>query len=395
MGEHDTGEGGFGRRQFGARAFGAHDLGAHDLGAQGGTGAVDPSAIDPTSIDPAHEAFPGHEPGPGRSAGAGGASASQPPAGRPRLPRPEPATAAGSGGGRDGIDGRHGAVVIDGPQPQRGHRGDTPVKAAPSVEHDGWHGSDTIDIDEPPRRRFSFAFQVPPYMKVAAVIAVATSFGALAGTFAATSFGHEPAAPIVRVTPPDDSALRATVADLQRDVAGLRTSLESATKTLQTQTAKLADRMERTEKAQAEPAQKLAKLGEAIDRLEKRSSQAAAATQGPGAPPSTLQAQASAQQPPAGQPTQIHAAAPPAPVAVASADMTTASLGDPRPPAPPVVSGWVVRDVRRGIALIEGRYGLVEVETGDTLPGLGRIESIRKQDGRWLVVTSRGIIVAR
>ncbi|MFD2183966.1 coiled-coil domain-containing protein [Rhodoplanes azumiensis] len=392
MGEHDTGEGGFGRRQFGP----------HDLGAPAGAGAVDPSAIDPsaidpTSIDPGHEAFPDREP-----------ASQPPPAGRPRLPRPEPATAAGSGGGRDGIGGRHGAVVIDGPQPQRAHRSDTPVKAAPSVEHDGWRSSDTIDIDEPPRRRFGFSFQVPPYMKVAAVIAVATSFGALAGTFAATSFGPEPAAPIVRVTPPDDSALRATVADLQRDVAGLRTSLESATKTLQTQTAKLADRLERTEKAQAEPAQKLAKLGEAIDRLEKRTAQAgvqagATQTQGPGAPPSTLQAQASAQQPPAGQPgpsqpTQIHAAAPPAPpasVAVASADMTTASLGDPRPPAPPVVSGWVVRDVRRGIALIEGRYGLVEVETGDTLPGLGRIESIRKQDGRWLVVTSRGVIVAR
>lgn len=382
MGEHDTGEGGFGRRQFGA----------HDHGAPGGTGADDPG-----SIDPGHEGFPAHEP-------TSQPTSQQPPAGRPRLPRPEPATAAGSGGGRDGIDGRHGAVVIEGPQPQRAHRGDTPVKAAPSVEHDGWRTSDTIDIDETPRRRFSFSFQVPPYMKVAAVIAVATSFGALAGTFAATSFGHEPAAPIVRVTPPDDSALRATVADLQRDVAGLRTSLESATKTLQTQTAKLADRMERTEKAQAEPAQKLAKLGEAIDRLEKRTAQAGGAsqTQGPGAPPSTLQAQASAQQPPApqpqpaaGQPTQIHAAAPSAPVAVASADMTTASLGDPRPPAPPVISGWVVRDVRRGIALIEGRYGLVEVETGDTLPGLGRIESIRKQDGRWLVVTSRGIIVAR
>jgi hypothetical protein len=55
----------------------------------------------------------------------------------------------------------------------------------------------------------------------------------------------------------------------------------------------------------------------------------------------------------------------------------------------------VVRDVRRGIALIEGRYGLIEVETGDTLPGLGRIEGIRKQDGRWIVVTSRGLILAR
>jgi hypothetical protein len=29
------------------------------------------------------------------------------------------------------------------------------------------------------------------------------------------------------------------------------------------------------------------------------------------------------------------------------------------------------------------------------LPGLGRIENIRRQDGRWVVVTSKGLILAR
>lgn len=274
-------------------------------------------------------------------------------------------------------------------------RNGLPIPAAPAVEHDGWRTADTIDIDldEMPRRRFSF--QVPPYMKVAAVIAVATSFGALAGTFAATKVSNDPA-PVVRAAP-DDGALKATVAELQRDVTGLRTSLENSSKALQTQTAKLADRMERAEKAQAEPAQKLAKLGEAIERLERRTAQAAAA------PPTTLQAQAAAQAAPpptAIQASSAQAAAPPpapalaAPTTVASADIT-AGLGEPRAPAPAVVNGWVVRDVRRGIALIEGRYGLIEVEAGDTLPGVGRIEGIRKQDGRWIVVTSRGLILAR
>ena len=32
---------------------------------------------------------------------------------------------------------------------------------------------------------------------------------------------------------------------------------------------------------------------------------------------------------------------------------------------------------------------------GDPVPGLGRIDAIRKQDGRWVVVTSKGLIVAR
>jgi len=35
---------------------------------------------------------------------------------------------------------------------------------------------------------------------------------------------------------------------------------------------------------------------------------------------------------------------------------------------------------------------VIEVEAGDVVPGVGRIESIRRQDGRWMVVTSNGII---
>jgi hypothetical protein len=343
--------------------MGQHEMGQHEPGPQ-------------DHRDPGGEQNIGAE----QSTGRPDAAASAPRIGsqssrQARLPRPDGAARTA---GRDGL----------------------PIPAAPAVEHDGWRTADTIDIDdEPPRRRFSF--QVPPYMKVAAVIAVATSFGALAGTFAATKVSNTDPAPVVRVAP-DDGALKATVADLQRDVTGLRTSLENSSKALQAQTAKLADRMERAEKAQAEPAQKLAKLGEAIERLERRTAQAAT-TQGPGAPPTTLQAQAAAAQ--AAQPTTVQASsvqamAPPpapalaAPTTVAAADVTGA-LGEPRAPAPAVVNGWVVRDVRRGIALIEGRYGLIEVETGDTLPGLGRIEGIRKQDGRWIVVTSRGLILAR
>jgi hypothetical protein len=55
---------------------------------------------------------------------------------------------------------------------------------------------------------------------------------------------------------------------------------------------------------------------------------------------------------------------------------------------------WVVRDVRRGAALIEGRMGLIEVVRGDVIPGLGRVAAIGKQDGRWVVVTSRGLITS-
>jgi hypothetical protein len=61
----------------------------------------------------------------------------------------------------------------------------------------------------------------------------------------------------------------------------------------------------------------------------------------------------------------------------------------------PTVEGWVLRDVARGGALIDGRKGIYEVYAGDFVPGLGRIDAVRRQDGRWVVVTSKGLIVAR
>ena len=64
------------------------------------------------------------------------------------------------------------------------------------------------------------------------------------------------------------------------------------------------------------------------------------------------------------------------------------------PPPKSGLEGWVVRDVHRGTALIEGRMGIIEVEQGDLVPGLGRVDAIRKQDGRWVVVTSRGLITS-
>jgi hypothetical protein len=57
------------------------------------------------------------------------------------------------------------------------------------------------------------------------------------------------------------------------------------------------------------------------------------------------------------------------------------------------LAGYSVRDVYRNAALIQGtKIGLMEVSPGDNVPGLGRIHSIRQQDGQWVVFTSRGII---
>ena len=82
--------------------------------------------------------------------------------------------------------------------------------------------------------------------------------------------------------------------------------------------------------------------------------------------------------------------------------MTVPSAAAAAPPVAPVpapaaaiVPGWAVRDVYRGVAMLQSRFGgMVEVEPGDVLPGLGRIEAIRRQDGRWVVVTSKGTITS-
>ena len=37
--------------------------------------------------------------------------------------------------------------------------------------------------------------------------------------------------------------------------------------------------------------------------------------------------------------------------------------------------------------------GVIEVDQGDMIPGIGRVDAIKKQDGRWVVVTSKGLIV--
>jgi hypothetical protein len=75
-----------------------------------------------------------------------------------------------------------------------------------------------------------------------------------------------------------------------------------------------------------------------------------------------------------------------------------AVLADPAPKLEPKnltkISGWVLRDVYNGNAIIENRQRVLhEVAPGKTVAGLGQVEAIEKQGKRWIVVTDRGIIV--
>jgi hypothetical protein len=59
---------------------------------------------------------------------------------------------------------------------------------------------------------------------------------------------------------------------------------------------------------------------------------------------------------------------------------------------PGTIEGWTVREVAGGTALLEGPNGQWRATNGDTVPGLGRVDSIVRWGNRWIVATSKGLV---
>jgi hypothetical protein len=59
---------------------------------------------------------------------------------------------------------------------------------------------------------------------------------------------------------------------------------------------------------------------------------------------------------------------------------------------PATIEGWTVRDVSGATAVLEGPDGIWRAARGDTVPRVGRVESIVRWGSRWIVVTSSGLI---
>jgi hypothetical protein len=214
-----------------------------------------------------------------------------------------------------------------------------------------------------PRRQFA---------AVAAALALAIVAGALGGALASAGFGH--LVGMAEATSPANGALEAAMARIDADMLALKADVEHTSKTGIIQFNKTSDRLDKLEKAQADPAGKLAKLTEAVDKL-----RAAPAV----APAAVVAASAA--------PKDVTGSLAPLQTAPASAAAAPKVEVGKLPP----VEGWVLTDVGYGGALIENRRGSYEVYAGDSVPGLGRIDAIRRQDGRWVVVTSKGLITSR
>jgi hypothetical protein len=175
---------------------------------------------------------------------------------------------------------------------------------------------------------------------LAAAVALAAAFGVVAGSLIGSHM----------VTPPRDTTAQVTITRLTRQIAAVEAELARA-------------EIVRAEfAANAKSAEEKVVKAEATSRA---------------------------------QPPDITGSIPPASV--------LAPMPQPRPAGhiasavsrPPVVRGWTLRLARSGMVLVEGRGEIYQVVPGAPLPGLGPVEAIRQHDGRWVVVTPKGLIVSR
>lgn len=196
---------------------------------------------------------------------------------------------------------------------------------------------------------------------LAASIAVAAGLGAIGGSLGAATVGRL-MAPAPAVASDDSRALKAEIAQLRTtikslgdSVAALRTTTANAVAATHKDLTRVSESIDRHERAGAEPAARLAK---AVDMLQRMESRMVAGAAGP--------------------------------------DITGSVAPAAAPPQrPAIVDGWSIRRVNDGLALLQGRMGMVEVEPGDSVPGIGRVQEIKRHEGRWVVVTPKGWIVAR
>jgi hypothetical protein len=211
---------------------------------------------------------------------------------------------------------------------------------------------------------------------LATVIAVASVCGAAGGSIATIALGHlfashEPKRDIKTATADDMAVLKDAVARINADVNGVKADIDRVGKTRTAQLGKLGERLDKVEKTQDDASAKIARVSDAQtkDQDKLRVASASADTTG------SITAATAARTDPG----------------------KIASRTDPQSDSrkTPIVEGWTLTRVSGGGAILDGPGGIYEAYPGDPLPGLGRVDAVRYQDGRWVVVTQKGLIVHR
>jgi hypothetical protein len=188
------------------------------------------------------------------------------------------------------------------------------------------------------------------FAMLAASVAAAAALGSFVGSPSASGVAH--------VWPGTQVAATNGGSAAKTELSALKTALAGAAHNANGELAKLADRLDRLEQAQNEPSAKLAHIAELLEKLEKKG---------------------------------LAAAAPETTGSIAGQSASSEAKRSDR-----ILPDWIVQSTQGGRVLVASRYnGVFEVVTGAVLPGVGRIEAIKRQDGQWVVVTEHGLIVER
>jgi hypothetical protein len=213
----------------------------------------------------------------------------------------------------------------------------------------------------------------PPWVVPLATLAVAVGLVVSACTGVIVYLTMQPVQPNVAANA-EIRNLRDNVAQLRRQVSGvsenldgLRTAVDLSSKATNDRFGRFADNLDRIERVGSASTAKLDKLAQAQ-------------------PPAPASAPASVTSQSQGQATPMMAQAP--------ATEITGSVPPPAAAPRKAIKGWSVRQAYEGIAILQGPDGVIEVVLGQQVPGLGRIEEIRNENGRLIVLSSAGAIMS-
>jgi hypothetical protein len=213
----------------------------------------------------------------------------------------------------------------------------------------------------------------PPWVVPLATLAVAVALVVSACTGVIVYLTMQPGQPNVAANA-EIRNLRDTVAQLRRQVSGvsenldgLRTAVDLSSKATNDRFGRFADNLDRIERVSSASTAKLDKLAQVQ-------------------PPAPAPVPASVASQPQGQAMPMMAQAP--------ATEITGSVPPPATAPRKVIKGWSVRQAYEGIAILQGPDGVIEVVLGQQVPGLGRIDEIRNENGRLIVLSSAGAIMA-
>jgi len=180
--------------------------------------------------------------------------------------------------------------------------------------------------------------------------------------------------------PAERAAAAANVARLHAAIARLEARLDAGAGKTSTKLTQVASQLEKLDAQSArESAAKLSEITERLDRLHHQI--AAISMETTGSIPKPTPAAAAPLLP-------FHTAAAVSPPREIRAKDTQAHRAE----TPRLLDNWVLRGVHDGTALVEGAQGLREVTPGSVLPGAGRVKSIERHGGNWVVITTAGVI---